>query len=175
MPLDALAPRRVAAAARAASDPPLLPYLLDDADQASGAFDLDLEVRLSTTRMRELDEPPHLVSQSNLRDLYWTPAQFVAHHTSNGCNLRPGDLLGTGTVSGPLPESRGCLLERTWRGTEPLTLSTGETRRFLEDGDVVELAAGAFGELLCSGMVDAAADSSSATPRGRSEPSERRP
>ena len=92
------------------------------------------------------------VSRSNLRDLYWTPAQLIAHHTSNGCNLRPGDLLGTGTVSGPEPEARGCLLERTWRGTEPLTLPTGESRRFLEDGDEVTLT-GDGGRAVCAGIV----------------------
>jgi fumarylacetoacetase len=69
--------------------------------------------------------------------MYWTLAQLIAHHASNGCNLRPGDLLGSGTVSGPTPESRGCLLERTWRGTAPLELATGERRTFLEDGDEV--------------------------------------
>jgi fumarylacetoacetase len=77
------------------------------------------------------------VSRSSLRHLYWTIGQMVTHHASNGCNLRPGDLIGTGTVSGPTRESRGCLLELTWRGTEPLTLPSGETRRFLEDGDEV--------------------------------------
>ena len=122
--------------------------------------------------MRELEQPPDQVSRSNLRDLYWTPAQLVAHHTSNGCNLRPGDLLGTGTVSGAQPESRGCLLERTWRGTEPLTLPTGETRRFLEDGDVVELSAGAFGELLVWGW-SSRREIGPATTRA-SEPSQRR-
>jgi fumarylacetoacetase len=69
--------------------------------------------------------------------MYWTLAQMVTHHASNGCNLRPGDLLASGTVSGPTPESRGCLLERTWRGTQPLELPTGEKRSFLEDGDEV--------------------------------------
>ena len=69
--------------------------------------------------------------------MYWTPGQLIAHHASGGCNLRPGDLLGTGTVSGPTRESRGCLLELTWRGSEPLHLPGGETRRFLEDGDEV--------------------------------------
>ncbi len=93
------------------------------------------------------------MSRGNLRDLYWTPAQLVAHHTSNGCNLRPGDLLGTGTVSGVRPESRGCLLERTWRGTEPLTLASGETRRFLEDGDEVCLASPDEPALRCDGQV----------------------
>ena len=158
VPIEALAPRRVPALARASDDPPLLPYLHDPDDQAGGAFDLELEVRLSTDRMRALDQPPEQVSHSNMRDLYWTPAQLVAHHTSNGCNLRPGDLLGTGTVSGVSPESRGCLLERTWRGTEPLVLSSGESRRFLEDGDRVELAARGFEALLCAGVVEPAAD-----------------
>jgi len=80
-----------------------------------------------------------VVSRSNLRDLYWTLAQMVAHHSSNGCNLRAGDLIASGTVSGEAKEERGCLLERTWRGTEPLTLPSGEERRFLEDGDEVTL------------------------------------
>jgi len=113
--------------------------------------------------MREEGRDPYLVSTGQFESsVYWTPAQLVAHHTSNGCNLRPGDLLATGTVSGPTPESRGCLLERTWRGTEPLTLPTGETRRFLEDGDEVSIRgrcerAGfrpiGFGE--CRGVVSA--------------------
>lgn len=156
VPLDALAARRVASS-RPADDPPVLGYLTDDGDRAAGAFDLDLEVRLSTARMRELGHPPESVSRSNLRGLYWTPAQLVAHHTSNGCNLRPGDLLGTGTVSGAQPESRGCLLERTWRGTEPLRLSSGETRRFLEDGDEVHLMSPGLPALDCVGRISAAA------------------
>jgi len=110
--------------------------------------------------MRERGEPPFSVSRSNLRDLYWTLAQMVAHHSSNGCNLRPGDLIASGTVSGAEPASRGCLLERTWRGSEPLALPGGEERRFLEDGDEVILrgrcerpgfAAIGFGE--CRGVV----------------------
>ena len=76
---------------------------------------------------------------SNLRHLYWTPSQLLTHHASNGCNLRPGDLFASGTVSGPTPDSRGCLLELTWRGTQPIALPDGETRRFLEDGDEVIL------------------------------------
>ena len=123
------------------------------ADQAAGAIDLELEVRLSTTRSRELGLSPDLVSRSNLRELYWTPAQLVAHHTSNGCNLRPGDLLGTGTVSGSQPEASGCLLERTWRGTEPLTLSSGEVRRFLEDGDEVLMESPLLPALQCLGRI----------------------
>jgi fumarylacetoacetase len=80
---------------------------------------------------------PVRISRSRLADLYWTAAQFIAHHTVNGCNLQPGDLLGSGTVSGKAKDARGCLLELTWRGTEPLELPTGEARRFLEDGDEV--------------------------------------
>ncbi|WP_239493197.1 fumarylacetoacetase [Luteitalea sp. TBR-22] len=155
VPLEALAPRRVAAASREADDPPVLPYLWDEEDQARGAIDLDLEVTLQTARMRDLEHPPEHVSASNLRDLMWTPAQLVAHHTSNGCNLRPGDLLGTGTVSGPRPGARGCLFERTWRGTEPLALSSGETRRFLEDGDRVEFRG--LAGMTCVGEVRATA------------------
>jgi fumarylacetoacetase len=153
VPLEALAPQRVPAAPREAEAPAILPYLLDPVDQTHGAIDLELEVYLSTARMRAAADPAERVSRSNMRDLYWTPAQLVAHHTSNGCNLRPGDLLGTGTVSGPEPESRGCLLERTWRGTEPLALSSGEQRRFLEDGDCVELRSGGMS---CLGGVEPA-------------------
>ena len=87
--------------------------------------------------MRAEEREALVVSRSNLRDLYWTLAQMVTHHASNGCNLRPGDLIASGTVSGPGKEQRGCLLERTWRGAEPLALPTGETRRFLEPGDEV--------------------------------------
>jgi fumarylacetoacetase len=82
---------------------------------------------------------PARISRGNFRSMYWTLAQMVAHHTSNGCNLRPGDLIGSGTVSGPEKQNRGCLLEITWRGTEALELPGGETRRFLEDGDEVIL------------------------------------
>jgi len=152
VPLDALAAHRVPVTRRA-DDPIALDYLFDEADQAAGAIDLELEVHLSTTRSRELGQPPDLVSRSNLRDLYWTPAQLVAHHTSNGCNLRPGDLLGTGTVSGQQPDARGCLLERTWRGTEPLTLSSGELRRFLEDGDEVVMESPLLPALQCLGRI----------------------
>src|SRR5581483_2682841 len=100
---------------------------------------MTLEVLLCSAAMRERGIAPARLSRSRLADLYWTPAQLVAHHTSNGCNLRPGDLLATGTVSGPEKESRGCLLELAWRGAEPVELPTGERRAFLEDGDEVIL------------------------------------
>ncbi len=128
--LDALEPFRVAPAPRAEGDPEPLPYLTSANDRA---FDITLEVWLRSDKMRE----PMLVSRGNFRDMYWTFAQMVAHHTSNGCNLEAGDLLASGTVSGTTKESRGSMLERTWRGTEPLELPTGETRKFLEDGDEV--------------------------------------
>jgi fumarylacetoacetase len=137
--LDALEPFRAPAFRRPEGDPAPLPYLDDEETRARGGIDVRLEVALSTARMRDLHHAPHVVSRSSLRHLYWTIGQMVTHHASNGCNLRPGDLVGTGTVSGPTRESRGCLLELTWRGSEPLELPGGETRRFLEDGDEVVL------------------------------------
>jgi fumarylacetoacetase len=136
---EALAPFRVPAFSRPEGDPEPLPHLRHEDDAARGGIDLRLEVKLSSETMRREGHPPIVVSQSNLKDIYWTLAQLVAHHSSNGCNLRPGDLIASGTVSGPEKENRGCLLERTWRGSEPLTLPTGEERRFLENGDEVVL------------------------------------
>ena len=135
--LDALEPFRTPAFSRPAGDPAPLPYLLDEDNQRAGGFDISLEVLLASARMRTEHVAPMRVSIGSLSSMYWTLAQLVAHHASNGCNLRPGDLLASGTVSGPTSESRGCLLERTWRGAEPLVLPTGETRAFLEDGDEV--------------------------------------
>jgi fumarylacetoacetase len=141
---EALAPFRTPAFARAPGDPAPLPYLLDAADQENGGLDLTLEVSLQSTRMREAGISPAVLSRSNSRDLYWTIAQMLAHHSSNGCNLRPGDLLASGTVSGPdVPgpdkSARGCLLELTSRGANPITLPSGEQRKFLEDGDEIIL------------------------------------
>jgi len=138
---DALAPYRIPAFRRPEGDPAPLPHLLDESDRAAGGFDLTLEVHLLTPAMRERGDTPFRVSRGSFRDLYWTLAQMLSHHASNGCNLRPGDLFGSGTVSGETPESRGCMLERTWRGSEPLELPGGETRKFLEDGDEVLLTA----------------------------------
>ncbi|HEU4587282.1 MAG TPA: fumarylacetoacetase [Gemmatimonadales bacterium] len=136
---DALAPFRTAAFRRPDGDPAPLPYLASPEDQAHGGFDVTLEVALASEEMRRQGIAPMRLSRSRLADLYWTPAQMIAHHTSNGCDLRPGDLLGTGTVSGAAKDARGCLLELTWRGTEPLQLPTGEQRTFLADGDEVIL------------------------------------
>jgi fumarylacetoacetase len=134
---DALEPFRVPGPARSPDDPQPLPYLDSGPLASRAAVDVRLEVTLSTSIMRESAMPAHVVSRSALRHLYWTFGQMIAHHASGGCNLRPGDLLASGTVSGPTRESRGCLLEAAWRGTEPLALPSGETRRFLEDGDTV--------------------------------------
>jgi fumarylacetoacetase len=89
--------------------------------------------------MRQKGIPPTRISVGTFADMYWTMSQMLAHHTSTGCNMRPGDLLGSGTISGPTKESRGCMLERTWRGTEPVTLADGTERRFLQDGDEVTI------------------------------------
>lgn len=131
--LEALAPYRVPVAERPQGDPAPLPYLAQvDPDRA--AIEITLEVFLESKQMREGGIGPIQLSSGNLRDLYWTPAQLVAHHTSNGCNLRAGDLLATGTISGPQEGSEGCLLEMKHR-KEPIRLPTEETRIFLEDGD----------------------------------------
>ena len=135
--LEALEPFRVPAAERPPGDPAPLPYLSSPVDQARGGFDVAVEVLLASARMRDAGMTPMRLSRGRVADLYWTLAQMLAHHTSNGCNLQPGDLFASGTISGPTRESRGCLLELTWRGAEPLSLPTGETRAFLEDGDEV--------------------------------------
>ena len=136
---EALAPFRAPSLSRPEGDPQPLPYLDGRLDRERGAFDVELEVCLRTEKMRAANAEPYRLSHSRLRDLYWTPAQMITHHGSNGCNLRPGDLLGSGTVSGPLKENRGCLLELTSRGAEPLELPSGEQRKFLLDGDEVIL------------------------------------
>jgi len=137
--MDEFEPYRVPAFERPATDPQPLAHLSSATDQERGGIDINLEVLLESAEMRVKGIPPMLVSRGNFRDMYWTLAQMVAHHTSNGCNMRPGDLVASGTVSGRERESRGCLLERTWRGTEPIQLPTGQSRTFLEDGDEVIL------------------------------------
>ncbi len=147
--LEALAPFRTAAFTRPAGDPEPLEYLRDEGNTRLGGIDLHLEVDLSSETMRNQGLEPLRLSRSNLTSLYWTIAQMVAHHTSNGCNLQTGDLLGTGTVSGPERNARGCLLELTWDGEygQPvpgsqrtaINLPTGEKRMFLLGGDQVTL------------------------------------
>jgi fumarylacetoacetase len=137
--MEALAPFRVPAFQRPDGDPEPLPYLSAAEDRERGGIDLTLEVYIASRQMREAALQPMRLSRGNLRNLYWTLAQLLTHHSSNGCNLRPGDLLATGTVSGPSREERGCLLELTQRGAEPIRLPNGEIRKFLEDGDEVIL------------------------------------
>ncbi len=136
--MEALAPFRVPVAPRAVGDPEPLPYL-SSASIGNGAIDMQVEVFLSTEAMRRGFHEPVRLSVSNLRDLYWSFAQLVTHHTSNGCNLLRGDLLASGTISGPAAGSLGSLLEQTRRGSEPLRLPTDESRAFLSDGDEVIL------------------------------------
>jgi fumarylacetoacetase len=134
---EALAPFRVAQLTRPVGDPQPLPYLWDDADQRTGAFDIALEAFLLTEGLRAKDLPPHRMSASNTTDLYWTIAQLVAHHTCGGCDLGPGDLFGTGTISGATQEGYGSLMELSADGQRQTTLASGETRTFLETGDEV--------------------------------------
>jgi fumarylacetoacetase len=135
--MEALEPFRIPEYARPAGDPKPLPYLDSPENRSRGGVDVTLDVFLSTSVMRASRLPAQRVSRSKMGDLYWTLAQMFTHHTSNGCNMRSGDLFATGTISGPAPDARGCLLELTSRGTEPLRLPSGETRKFLEDGDEV--------------------------------------
>ena len=138
--MEALAPYRCAWS-RPHGDPQPLAYLDSAANRAQGAIDIALEVWLQTAAMRERGEAAVRLSESNFRDAYWTLAQLVAHHSSNGCNLGPGDLLGTGTQSGPQPGQGGSLLELSMGGKQPVNLPGGETRSFLQDGDTVILRA----------------------------------
>ena len=160
---EALAPIRIAQPPRPEGDPAPLPYLTDAADAAGGAFDLELEVTILTPGMREAGLPPHRLGLSNMRHMYWTAAQIVTHHASNGCDLRPGDLLGTGTLSAPDASGFASLLETSRGGKEAVRLPSGEERRFLEDGDTIALHArgvregcATIGFGACAGTVGAA-------------------
>ncbi len=138
--LEALAPFRVPFL-RDAQDPAPLPYLSSDANTQAGALNIDLQVLLTTSKSREAGQAPHPLAHSNFRHAYWTPAQLLTHHTVNGCNLRPGDLLGTGTLSGPDAGEEGSMLELTQGGKQPLNLPWGEQRTFLQDGDEIIMRA----------------------------------
>ena len=162
--LQALAPFRTPFT-RPEADPQPLPYLDDARNRQAGAIDIKLEALIESTRMREAGLPPQRLSLTSFRHSYWTIAQLIAHHTVNGCDLRPGDLLGTGTQSGPTPAEAGSLTELSVGGSKPLTLADGERRAFLEDGDAVIFRAWCekrdavrigFGELV--GQVTPAAD-----------------
>lgn len=160
---EALAPFRAAQPPRPQGDPRPLPYLYDADDQAHGAFTLILEVSLRTRKMREQNRPAQKLSHGPASNMYWTAAQLVAHHSSNGCNLNPGDLFGSGTISTPDDSGCGSLLEISQGGKRPLELASGEQRAFLEDGDEVIMTVRAqadgfttigFGE--CRGTVEGA-------------------
>ncbi|MDB5418963.1 MAG: fumarylacetoacetase [Phenylobacterium sp.] len=139
--MEALAPFRIAQPARPPGDPRPLDYLWDAADQRAGAFAIELEVSLTTPQMRAAGLAPQRLSRSAASHMYWTIAQILTHHASNGCDLHSGDLLGTGTISAPGREGLGSLLELTRGGAEPIALPGGETRAFLEDGDEVVMTA----------------------------------
>ncbi|WPP00719.1 fumarylacetoacetase [Pseudomonas sp. HR96] len=136
---EALAPFRCAQPSRPHGDPQPLPYLWDEHDQARGALAIDLQVWISTAHMRSVGLPAERLSQSSTLAMYWTVAQLLAHHSSNGCQLQPGDLFGSGTLSGAQPGQYGSLLEMTQGGKVALQLASGEARRFLEDGDEIIL------------------------------------
>ncbi len=135
--MEALAPFRVPAFEREDGDPQPLDYLASDQNKKFGGIDIKLEVYIQSQKMRDENIEPHLLSRSNMKDLYWTIGQMLTHHASNGCNLQTGDLMATGTISGKEKSERGSMLELSWRGTEPIELSNGEQRRFLEDGDEI--------------------------------------
>jgi len=139
--MDALAPYRVAQPPRPEGDPAPLPYLMDNADQKAGALDVTMEVHLRTAKMHAAGDTPYRLSHGSMTAMYWTIAQLVTHHSSNGCNLSPGDLLGTGTLSGADESSRGSLLELSGGGKQPIVLPNGESRTFLEDGDEIIITA----------------------------------
>jgi len=136
--LEALEPYRTAFT-RPAADPQPLPYLSSAANSERGAFDVQLSVALETGRMRAEGQAAQQITHTSYRHAYWTMAQLVAHHSVNGCDLQPGDLLGTGTLSGPTSSEAGALLELTEGGKKPVALANGESRTFLQDGDAVIL------------------------------------
>ena len=173
--MDALVPYRVPMATRPDGDPTPLPYLTSEQNTAMGGFAMTVEVYLASAKMREEGHEPVKLSSGSFADMYWTMAQMLAHHASNGCNMVPGDMFASGTISGPDRENRGSLLELTWNGAPddprpgtdrtPLVLPTGEERRFLADGDEVIMrgfceaegrARIGFGE--CRGIIEPALD-----------------
>ncbi len=157
--LEALAPYRVPFS-RPEGDPQPLPYLDSEHNRRAGAFDIRLDVTLQTAAMRAAGQPGHILCSTSYRHAYWTIAQMVAHHTVNGCNLQPGDLFGSGTLSGPTLDQAGALIELTEGGKKPMALPNGEQRTFLEDGDSVTFrgwceapGAARIGFGLCEGTV----------------------
>ncbi len=160
---EAMAPFGAPQRARPAGDPAPLPYLFDAADQAEGALAITLQVTLASKRMRDEGATAQCLSQVEAGMMYWTPAQMITHHASNGCNLLAGDLLGTGTISGTQSNSVGSMMELSVGGKSPITLANGETRSFLEDGDEIVFHARteqtgyrSIGFGACSGVVGVA-------------------
>jgi len=144
---QALEPFRKAMPPRPHGDPEPLPYLSDPADREQGGLAIQLEATLTTEKMRQAGLAPHILSRGSAdAAMYWSAAQIVAHHSSNGCNLQPGDLIGTGTLSTDSGSGLGSLLEISQGGKQPIQLASGETRTFLEDGDEVTLKAWCEGD-----------------------------
>ncbi len=139
--MDALAPFRTAQPARPEGDPKPLDYLWDEGDQQHGAFGITMEVLITTPQMRDAGDAPHRLSKGPMTAMYWTAAQLVTHHSVGGCNLQPGDLLGTGTLTSGEEGGEGSLIELTEGGKKPITLPNGEERTFLQDGDEVIMIA----------------------------------
>ncbi|MGH7651348.1 MAG: fumarylacetoacetase [Gemmatimonadaceae bacterium] len=157
---EALEPFRVPAFFRPPGDPRPLDYLFSDRNQNEGGIDLTIEVYIRSMLMKEGHMRPTRLSAASLAEMYWTAAQMLTHHASNGCNLRTGDLFASGTISGPESGSQGCMLELTRRGAEPITLPTGEERKFLHDGDEIIMrgflqrdGAARIGLGECSGLI----------------------
>jgi fumarylacetoacetase len=136
--MEALAPFR-APFSHPEGDPQPLPYLSSAANSAQGGLDIELEALILTDKMRAAGAAPERITRTNYKHAYWTAAQMVTHHTVNGCNLRPGDLLGTGTLSGPTLDQACALIELTTGGKNPIQLANGESRTWLEDGDTIVL------------------------------------
>lgn len=135
--MEALAPFRRAAFVRSGGDPAIFPHMFSESDQQNGGFDISLTIQFSTAQMRAKKHAPVKLSQTSTKYLFWTASQLLTHHTSNGCNMNVGDMYASGTLSGPSNDERGCLLELTWGGRDPIELPTGEKRSFLEVGDEV--------------------------------------
>ncbi|MDA9509366.1 fumarylacetoacetase [Bradyrhizobium sp. CCBAU 11386] len=178
---DALAPFRTPAMKRPEGDPRPLKYLLDEYDQELGGLDISLRVFLSTKTMRAAGEPATEILKSNASHLYWTPAQMIAHHTVNGCNLQAGDLIGTGTISGPTEAELSSMLELTRAGARPITLPNGERRGFLLDGDEIRFEGrctregyASIGFGACVGRIEGAATKPSSPGASIANPGPRR-
>lgn len=161
--MDALAPYRSRALKRPDGDPEPLPYLASEQNEKWGGLDIKMSVAIASAEMRSLGAAPHIIGAANFKDMYWTIFQMLAHHTSGGCNIRPGDLMGSGTASGTKPGTYGSLQEVSQAGRETFELPTGETRTFLEDGDEVVMTAycsgGGYGRIgfgECRAVIEAA-------------------